>query len=346
MELGMIGLGRMGAFMAQRLIRAGHTISGYVRHAETVDALLKEGAITQGATSLEDLVGKLSTPRAIWLMVPAASVDATLANIVPHLVPGDIVIDGGNSYYHDDIRRAAELKSQGIHYVDVGTSGGVWGLERGYCLMIGGEDEVVKHLDPIFSTLAPGVNAASRTAGREKMGGTAEQGYLHCGPNGAGHFVKMVHNGIEYGIMAAYAEGLNILNHANIGKQQQMIDAETSPLRNPEYYQYDLNLPDVAEVWRRGSVIGSWLLDLTASALLKSPDLANFKGRVSDSGEGRWTITAAIDESIPAHVLSAALYERFSSRGEADFADKLLSAMRFEFGGHLEKDDSTSGNAS
>jgi 6-phosphogluconate dehydrogenase len=346
MELGMIGLGRMGAFMAQRLIRAGHTISGYVRHAETVEALMKEGAITQGATSLEDLVGKLSTPRVIWLMVPAASVDATLANIVPHLVPGDIVIDGGNSYYHDDIRRAAELKSQGIHYVDVGTSGGVWGLERGYCLMIGGEDEVVKHLDPIFSTLAPGVNAASRTAGREKMGGTAEQGYLHCGPNGAGHFVKMVHNGIEYGIMAAYAEGLNILNHANIGKQQQMIDAETSPLRNPEYYQYDLNLPDVAEVWRRGSVIGSWLLDLTASALLKSPDLANFKGRVSDSGEGRWTISAAIDESIPAHVLSAALYERFSSRGEADFADKLLSAMRFEFGGHLEKDDSTSGNAS
>jgi len=346
MELGMIGLGRMGAFMAQRLIRAGHTISGYVRHAETVEALMKEGAITQGATSLEDLVGKLSTPRAIWLMVPAASVDATLANIVPHLVPGDIVIDGGNSYYHDDIRRAAELKPQGIHYVDVGTSGGVWGLERGYCLMIGGEDEVVKHLDPIFSVLAPGVDAASRTAGREKMGGTSEQGYLHCGPNGAGHFVKMIHNGIEYGIMAAYAEGLNILNHANIGKQQQMIDAETSPLRNPEYYQYDLNLPDVAEVWRRGSVIGSWLLDLTASALLKSPDLANFKGRVSDSGEGRWTITAAIDESIPAHVLSAALYERFSSRGEADFADKLLSAMRFEFGGHLEKDDSTSGNAS
>lgn len=346
MELGMIGLGRMGAFMAQRLIRAGHTISGYVRHAETVEALLKEGAITQGATSLEDLVGKLSTPRAIWLMVPAASVDATLANIVPHLAPGDIVIDGGNSYYHDDIRRAAELKPQGIHYVDVGTSGGVWGLERGYCLMIGGEDEVVKHLDPIFSVLAPGVNAASRTEGREKMEGTSEQGYLHCGPNGAGHFVKMVHNGIEYGIMAAYAEGLNILHHANIGKQQQMIDAETSPLRNPEYYQYDLNLPDVAEVWRRGSVIGSWLLDLTASALLKSPDLAKFKGRVSDSGEGRWTITAAIDESIPAHVLSAALYERFSSRGEADFADKLLSAMRFEFGGHLEKDDSPSGSAS
>jgi 6-phosphogluconate dehydrogenase len=339
MELGIIGLGRMGAFMSQRLIRAGHTITGYVRHAETIQTLLKDGAITQGATSLEDLVAKLSTPRAIWLMVPAASVDATLATIVPHLAPGDIVIDGGNSYYHDDIRRAAELKPKGIHYVDVGTSGGVWGLERGYCLMIGGEDEIIKHLDPIFSTLAPGVNAASRTAGRENMGGTAEQGYLHCGPNGAGHFVKMVHNGIEYGIMAAYAEGLNIIRNANIGKKQQMIDAETSPLRNPEYYQYDINLPDVAEVWRRGSVVGSWLLDLTASALLKSPDLTDFQGRVSDSGEGRWTISAAIDESIPAHVLSAALYERFSSRGEADFADKLLSAMRFEFGGHLEKDD-------
>ena len=339
MELGMIGLGRMGAYMSQRLIRAGHTITGYVRHAETIQTLLQDGAITQGAMSLEDLASKLSTPRAIWLMVPAASVDTTLATIVPHLAPGDIVIDGGNSYYHDDIRRAAELKSHGIHYVDVGTSGGVWGLERGYCLMIGGEDEVVKHLDPIFATLAPGANTASRTPGREKIGGTAEQGYLHCGPNGAGHFVKMVHNGIEYGIMAAYAEGLNIIRNANVGKQQQTIDAETSPLRNPEYYQYDINLPDVAEVWRRGSVVGSWLLDLTASALLKSPDLANFAGRVSDSGEGRWTIAAAIDESIPAHVLSAALYERFSSRGEADFADKLLSAMRFEFGGHLEKDD-------
>jgi 6-phosphogluconate dehydrogenase len=342
MELGMIGLGRMGAYMSQRLIRAGHTITGYVRHAETIQTLLKDGAITQGATSLEDLVKKLSTPRSIWLMVPAASVDATLASIVPHLAAGDIVIDGGNSYYHDDIRRAAELKARDIHYVDVGTSGGVWGLERGYCLMIGGEDEVVKHLDPVFATLAPGINAAARTPGREKIGGTAEQGYLHCGPNGAGHFVKMVHNGIEYGIMAAYAEGLNIIRHANVGKQQQMIDAETSPLRNPEYYQYDINLPDVAEVWRRGSVVGSWLLDLTASALLKSPDLANFAGRVSDSGEGRWTISAAIDESIPAHVLSAALYERFSSRGEADFADKLLSALRFEFGGHLEKDDSAS----
>src|SRR5207248_2866621 len=346
MQLGLVGLGRMGANMAKRLLRAGHTVVGYARHASTVQTRLQDGSISKGASSLEDLVKQLSTPRAIWLMVPAASVDATLHELIPHLSPDDIVIDVGNSYYHDDIRRAAELKPQGIHYVDVGTSGGVWGLERGYCLMIGGEDEVVKHLDPIFSVLAPGVDAASRTAGREKMGGTSEQGYLHCGPNGAGHFVKMVHNGIEYGIMAAYAEGLNILHHANIGMQQQMIDAETSPLRNPEYYQYDLNLPDVAEVWRRGSVIGSWLLDLTASALLKSPDLAKFKGRVSDSGEGRWTISAAIDESIPAHVLSAALYERFSSRGEADFADKLLSAMRFEFGGHLEKEDSPSGSAS
>jgi 6-phosphogluconate dehydrogenase len=346
MQLGIIGLGRMGANMAQRLIRAGHTIAGYVRHAETVESLLKQGAITQGATSLADLVSKLDTPRAIWLMVPAASVDATLDTIIPHLSPGDIVIDGGNSYYHDDIRRAAALKPKGIHYVDVGTSGGVWGLERGYCLMIGGEDSIVQHLDPIFAALAPGVNAAPRTPGREKIGGTAEQGYLHCGPNGAGHFVKMVHNGIEYGIMAAYAEGLNILHHANAGKQQQTIDAETTPLRNPEYYQYDLKLPDVAELWRRGSVIGSWLLDLTASALLKSPDLANFMGRVSDSGEGRWTIAAAIDESVPTPVLSTALYERFSSRGEDDFADKLLSAMRFEFGGHLEKADSTGGNAS
>src|SRR6266699_3121127 len=272
-------------------------------------------------------------------MVPAASVDATLETIVPHLAPGDMVIDGGNSYYHDDIRRAAELKPRGIHYVDVGTSGGVWGLERGYCLMIGGEEAVVQHLDPIFSVLAPGINAAPRTPGREKIGGTAEQGYLHCGPNGAGHFVKMVHNGIEYGIMAAYAEGLNILRHANIGKQQQNIDAETAPLSNPEYYQYDLNLADVAELWRRGSVIGSWLLDLTADALLKSPDLANFQGHVSDSGEGRWTIGAAIDEAVPAFVLTAALYERFSSRGQADFANKIMSAMRYEFGGHEEKED-------
>src|SRR6266849_3315656 len=346
MQLGMIGLGRMGANMAQRLIRAGHTIVGYVRHAETVEALLKGGAITEGATTLPDLVNKLSTPRAIWLMVPAASVEATLETIVPHLAPGDIVIDGGNSYYHDDIRRAAELKPKGIHYVDAGTSGGVWGLERGYCLMIGGEEDIVQHLDPIFSTLAPGINAVPRTPGREKIGGTAEQGYLHCGPNGAGHFVKMVHNGIEYGIRAAYAEGLNILHHANVGKHQQEIDAETSPLRNPEYYQYDLNLTDVTELWRRGSVIGSWLLDLTADALLKSPDLANFHGRVSDSGEGRWTITAAIDESVPVPVLSSALFERFSSRGEADYADRLMSAMRFEFGGHLEKANPTGGNAS
>src|SRR5438128_3766937 len=337
MELGLIGLGRMGAFMSQRLIRAGHTITGYVRHAETIQTLLQDGAITQGAMSLEDLVSKLSTPRAIWLMVPAASVDTTLATIVPHLAPGDIVIDGGNSYYHDDIRRAAELKSHGIHYVDVGTSGGVWGLERGYCLMIGGEDEVVKHLDPIFSTLAPGVNAASRTPGREKLAGTAEQGYLHCGPNGAGHFVKMVHNGIEYGIMAAYAEGLSVLRSANVGKREGKVDAETTPLRDPEHYQYELDLKNIAEVWRRGSVIASWLLDLTASALAKDPALAHFAGRVSDSGEGRWTIKAAIDEAVPAHVLSAALYERFSSRGEADFQDRLLSAMRFEFGGHLEK---------
>ncbi len=346
MQLGLIGLGRMGANMSQRLTRAGHTIVGYVRHAETVQALVKGGAISEGATSLNDLVAKLSTPRAIWLMVPAASVDATLANIVPHLAPGDIVVDGGNSYYHDDLRRAAELKPKGIHYVDVGTSGGVWGLERGYCLMIGGDDNAVKHLDPIFSTLAPGVNATTRTPGREKVGGTAEQGYLHCGPSGAGHFVKMVHNGIEYGIMAAYAEGLNILHHANAGKQQQTIDAETSPLRNPEYYQYDFNLPEVAELWRRGSVIGSWLLDLTASALLQSPDLANFAGRVSDSGEGRWTIAAAIDESVPVPVLASALFERFSSRGEADFAGKVMSAMRFEFGGHLERADPTEGGAS
>lgn len=337
MELGLIGLGRMGANMSRRLLRAGHTVVGYARHAETVQALMKDGAISTGATSLVDVVKQLSKPRVIWLMVPAASVDKTLADLLPHLAPDDVVVDGGNSYYHDDIRRAAELKPHGIHYVDVGTSGGVWGLERGYCLMIGGEDEVVQRLDPLFAVLAPGIEAASRTSGREKMGGTAERGYLHCGPNGAGHFVKMVHNGIEYGIMAAYAEGLNILHHANVGKQQQTIDAETAPLEKPEYYQYDLNLADVAEVWRRGSVISSWLLDLTASALLKSPDLANFSGRVSDSGEGRWTISAAIDESVPAHVLTAALYERFSSRGEADFADKLMSAMRYEFGGHLEK---------
>src|SRR6266705_4133901 len=322
MQLGMIGLGRMGANMAQRLIRGGHTIVGYVRHAETVEALVKRGAITKGATSLPDLVSKLSTPRAIWLMVPAASVDATLETIVPHLAPGDMVIDGGNSYYHDDIRRAAELKPKGIHYVDCGTSGGVWGLERGYCLMIGGEDAVVHNVDPIFSVLAPGIKAAPRTSGREKVGGTAEQGYLHCGPNGAGHFVKMVHNGIEYAIMAAYAEGLGILKSANVGRKQSEADAETTPLRNPEHYQYEFNLTDVAEVWRRGSVIASWLLDLTASALAADPKLSQFAGRVSDSGEGRWTIKAAIDEGVPVPVLTTALYERFASRGEADYQDK------------------------
>ena len=346
MQLGLVGLGRMGAFMAQRLIRNGHSVVGYVRHAERIEELLQEGAITEGASSLEDLVSKLTTPRAIWLMVPAASVDATLETIVPHLEAGDIVVDGGNSYYIDDIRRAQALKPKGIHYVDCGTSGGVWGLERGYCLMIGGDAQAVQHLDPLFSTLAPGVGAVGRTPGREQVGGTAEQGYLHCGPSGAGHFVKMVHNGIEYGIMAAYAEGLNILKHANVGKHQQEIDAETSPLRNPEHYQYDLNLVDVAELWRRGSVIGSWLLDLTAHALLSSPDLGKFQGRVSDSGEGRWTLAAAIDESVPVPVLSSALFERFSSRGEDEFANRLLSAMRFEFGGHLEKAETSGGNAS
>jgi 6-phosphogluconate dehydrogenase len=339
MELGLIGLGRMGANMAKRLLRAGHSCVGYARHASTVQSNLKAGAISAGATSLEDLVNQLSKPRAIWLMVPVASVDATLANLVPLLSPDDVVIDGGNSSYQDDIRRAAELQPHGIHYLDVGTSGGVWGLERGYCLMIGGEAAIVERLDPIFSTLAPGVGTTSRTPGREKVGGTAEKGYLHCGPHGAGHFVKMVHNGIEYGVMAAYAEGLNILQHANIGKHQREIDAETSPLRHPEHYQYDFNLADISELWRRGSVIGSWLLDLTASALLKDPTMANFKGRVADSGEGRWTIMAAIDESVPAHVLASALFERFSSRGEADFADKILSAMRYEFGGHVEKEE-------
>ncbi len=341
MQLGLVGLGRMGAFMAKRLLRAGHSVVGYARHASTVQGRLQEGSISAGANSLEDLVKQLSKPRAIWLMVPAASVDATLNDLIPLLDADDVVIDGGNSYYHDDIRRAKELQPHNIHYLDVGTSGGVWGLERGYCQMIGGEDAIVQRLDPIFSTLAPGIEAASRTAGREKMGekGTAEKGYLHCGPHGAGHFVKMVHNGIEYGVMAAYAEGLNILRHANIGKHQQDIDAETAPLSNPEYYEYDLNVTDITELWRRGSVIGSWLLDLTASALLKSPTLENFRGHVADSGEGRWTIAAAIDEAIPAHVLTAALYERFSSRGQDDFANKVLSAMRYEFGGHEEKED-------
>ena len=335
MQLGMIGLGRMGANMVRRLLNGGHQCVVFDRSPQAVTELAQEKAV--GTSSLADLVKKLEKPRAVWLMVPAAVVDTTIADLMPALEPGDILIDGGNSYYVDDIRRAKELVPKGIHYVDVGTSGGVWGLERGYCMMIGGESEVVKHLDPIFATLAPGVGDVPRTPGREKVTGTAEQGYLHCGPNGAGHFVKMVHNGIEYGMMAAYAEGLGVLRAANVGKQQHAIDAETTPLRDPEHYQYDLNLPDIAEVWRRGSVIASWLLDLTATALLADPALAGFEGRVSDSGEGRWTIKAAIDEAVPAHVLTAALFERFSSRGEADFADKLLSAMRYEFGGHLEK---------
>jgi 6-phosphogluconate dehydrogenase len=335
MELGMIGLGRMGSNMVQRLLRAGHQCVAYDIHPEAVQTLGKKGAI--GATSIEDFARKLKTPRAIWLMVPAAVVDETLNMLIPFLAPDDVVIDGGNSYYHDDIRRAAELKPKGIHYVDAGTSGGVWGSERGYCLMIGGEDAVVKRIEPIFSAIAPNIDSASRTPGREKVGGTAEHGYLHCGPSGAGHFVKMVHNGIEYGIMASYAEGLNILHHANAGKQKQSVDAETTPLRHPEYYPYDLKIADIAEVWRRGSVISSWLLDLAAISLLDSPDLSKYAGRVSDSGEGRWTVQAAIDESVPVPVLSAALYERFSSRGEGDFADKLLSALRFQFGGHEEK---------
>ena len=335
MQIGMIGLGRMGANMVRRLLTGGHQCVVFDMSQKAVQELVEEKAV--GSSSLADFVKKLTKPRAVWLMVPAAVVDKTIADLLPHLERDDILIDGGNSYYVDDIRRAKELAPKGIHYVDVGTSGGVWGLERGYCMMIGGEDAVVKHLDPIFARLAPGLGDIPRTPGREKAGGTAEQGYLHCGPNGAGHFVKMVHNGIEYGIMAAYAEGLGVLRAANVGKQKHEIDAETTPLRDPEHYQYDLNLPDIAEVWRRGSVIASWLLDLTASALIEDPILANFAGRVSDSGEGRWTIKAAIDEAVPAHVLTAALYERFSSRGEADFADKLLSAMRYEFGGHLEK---------
>ncbi|HXJ79420.1 MAG TPA: decarboxylating 6-phosphogluconate dehydrogenase [Candidatus Methylomirabilis sp.] len=335
MQLGMIGLGRMGANMVRRLIKGGHECVVFDRSPDTVKEMARERAV--GAASLGDLVKKLDKPRAVWLMVPAAVVDQTIGDLAPSLERGDILIDGGNSYYIDDIRRAKELGPKGIHYVDVGTSGGVWGLERGYCMMIGGEDAVVKRLDPIFARLAPGAGDIERTPGREKVGGTAEQGYLHCGPNGAGHFVKMVHNGIEYGIMAAYAEGMGVLRAANVGKQTHAIDAETTPLRDPEHYQYDLNLPDIAEVWRRGSVIASWLLDLSAAALLKDPALSQFAGRVSDSGEGRWTIKAAIDEAVPAHVLTAALYERFTSRGQADFADKLLSAMRYEFGGHLEK---------
>ena len=337
MQIGMIGLGRMGANMVRRLIKGGHQCVVFDMSPKAVQGLVEEKAV--GSSSLADFVQKLAKPRVVWLMVPAAVTDKTIADLLPHLNAEDIVIDGGNSYYVDDIRRAKELAPKKIHYVDVGTSGGVWGLERGYCMMIGGENGVVKHLDPIFATLAPGIGEIERTAGRDKVGGTAEQGYLHCGPNGAGHFVKMVHNGIEYGLMAAYAEGFGILRSANIGKQQHEIDAETTPLRDPEHYQYDFNLRDIAELWRRGSVVASWLLDLQAIALLKDPTLANFGGRVSDSGEGRWTIKAAIDEAVPAHVLTAALYERFSSRGESEFADKLLSAMRYEFGGHVEKSE-------
>jgi 6-phosphogluconate dehydrogenase len=337
MQLGMIGLGRMGANMVRRLMRNGHQCVVYDRSPEAVKALASEGAV--GASSLGDFVAKLKPPRAAWLMVPAAAVDGTLADLAPRMGRDDTIIDGGNSYYIDDIRRQTELRAQGIHYVDVGTSGGVWGLERGYCMMIGGDTEAVQRLDPILKSIAPGRgDDIPRTPGREKVkGGTAEDGYLHCGPSGAGHFVKMVHIGIEYGLMAAYAEGLNILKHANVGKTGRTVDAETTPLRNPEHYQYDLNLPDITEVWRRGSVIASWLLDLTAIALLKSPELKDFSGRVSDSGEGRWTILAAIDEGVPAEVLTSALYERFSSRGEADFANKVASAMRYEFGGHIEK---------
>ena len=335
MKLGMIGLGRMGANMVRRLMKDGHECVVYDRTPAAVTALEKENAI--GASSYADLVQKLDTPRAIWMMVPAAIVDDVIAELKPFLSKDDILIDGGNSYYVDDIRRSKELRESGIHYVDVGTSGGVWGLERGYCMMIGGEDEIVKHIDPILKTIAPGRGNIDPTPGREKFIGTADQGYLHCGPNGGGHFVKMVHNGIEYGIMAAYAEGLNIIKSANVGKGSQEIDAETTPLRDPELYQYDFNMADVAEVWRRGSVISSWLLDLTAASLAQDPNLKQFAGRVSDSGEGRWTSKAAIDEGIPAPVLTSALYSRFSSRGDADYGDKLLSAMRFQFGGHNEK---------
>lgn len=340
MQLGMIGLGRMGANMVRRLVAKGHSCVAYDVNSASVATLVQEGVL--GATSPEDFVAKLETPRAIWLMLPAAVVDSTLAQISPLLEPGDIVIDGGNSYYHDDIKRARSLREHDLHYVDVGVSGGVWGLERGFCLMIGGEEAVVQHLDPIFAALAPGIGAAPRTEGREQVGGTAEQGYLHCGPAGAGHFVKMVHNGIEYGMMAAYAEGLNILHHADVGTRSRDVDAETTPLRTPEYYQYDFNIRDVAEVWRRGSVISSWLLDLAARSLVDEPDLGSFSGHVSDSGEGRWTVAAAIDEGVPAPVLSAALYARFSSRGEDAFAERVLSALRYQFGGHREK----TGNAS
>ena len=335
MEMGMIGLGRMGANMVRRLLRQQHRCVVFDRSSAAVKELVKEKAV--GASSPADLVKKLKTPRAIWLMVPAAVVDNAIADLLPHLDPGDTIIDGGNSCYIDDIRRAKELAVKRIHYVDVGTSGGVWGLERGYCMMIGGEKKTVDRLDPIFKTLAPGKGDVPLTPGREKNKGTAEQGYLHCGPNGGGHFVKMVHNGIEYGLMAAYAEGMGILRSANIGKATREVDAETTPLRHPENYQYDFNLADIAEVWRRGSVVASWLLDLTSAALAEDASLSGFAGRVSDSGEGRWTISAAIDEAVPAPVLTTALYARFSSRGEADYQDKLLSAMRFQFGGHHEK---------
>ena len=335
LQLGMVGLGRMGANMVLRLLRDGHKATVFDRSQAAIDALAKEGAT--GSSSLADLVSKLAAPRAIWLMVPAAAVDSTIEELLPLLEKGDTIIDGGNSYYIDDIRRAKHIAPRGIHYIDVGTSGGVWGLERGYCMMIGGETDVVQRLDPIFRSLAPGIGDIPRTVGRAENQGTAELGYLHCGGNGAGHFVKMVHNGIEYGIMAAYAEGMNVLKNANAGKKTQTIDAETTPLRDPEHYQFDFNLTDVSEVWRRGSVIASWLLDLTANSLVKDPGLKDFAGRVSDSGEGRWTIKAAIDEGVPVPVLTTALYERFSSRGDADFQDKLLSAMRYQFGGHLEK---------
>jgi len=343
MQLGMIGLGRMGANMVRRLLAGGHRCVVFDRSPKAVEELTRAKAV--GASSMSDLAKKLETPRALWLMVPAAAVDATVNDLLPHLTSGDIIIDGGNSYYVDDIRRAKELAEKGIHYVDVGTSGGIFGLERGYCLMIGGEDAVVKRLDPIFAQLAPGAGDIPRTPGREAIRGTAEQGYLHCGPNGAGHFVKMVHNGIEYGVMAAYAEGLGILRNANVGKREHAVDAETTPLRAPEHYQYDLDLRDITEVWRRGSVIASWLLDLTAAALIKDPALSEFTGKVSDSGEGRWTINAAIDEAVPAPVLSAALYQRFSSRGQADFQNRILSALRYQFGGHLEKPGGSGGSS-
>ncbi|CAG1006190.1 6-phosphogluconate dehydrogenase [Myxococcaceae bacterium] len=338
MQLGMVGLGRMGAGLVRRLMRAGHSCVVYDVDPAAVDALVKDGAL--GARTLDEFVAKLAKPRAAWVMVPAGAItEKTVTELAARMEAGDILIDGGNSYYRDDIRRAGELRKQGIHYVDVGTSGGVWGLERGFCLMIGGEKGVVEHLDPVFATIAPGIATAPRTPGREKKkpGGTAEQGYLHCGPNGAGHFVKMVHNGIEYGVMAAYAEGLAVLEKANVGKQRRDADAETAPLQHPEYYQYDIDVAEVSELWRRGSVIGSWLLDLTANALLESPKLSEFAGRVSDSGEGRWTVLAAVEEGVPAHVLTAALYERFGSRGEGEFANKVLSAMRKQFGGHDEK---------